>query len=498
MALWGRLRGSARPTVPVAETGFGAAAYARLAARMEQALALSRTRGSAVAAAVTVPLAAGIDPLTHVAVARRSDEPWSSFSQPARDAYALATLGAAATVTAAGAGRFSAIAADCAGVLEAALLDDLFDDPHAPSGAGVIWVGGFAFLDDDPRADVWRESPAASFVLPTIALTRRQGADPQARLTVTVLIQPDSLVADELARIEAQIDALCLDDDLGAASFSPHDGRADVSSIQPPEHYERAVAEAAAAAADGDYEKIVLAREVCLRRDAPIDPVNAVRGLAESFPECTSFALGQGQTTLVGASPELLIRREGRRASTLALAGSMRRGADPETDAHLGEQLLASSKNRHEHEIVVRRIERTLGRFSAWVAAGRAPELVRFKNIQHLATPIRAQLTEPRPVIELAGALHPTPAVGGEPWDRVRGRIRELEGFDRGWYTGGVGWMDLFEDGEFHVALRSALLDGPQARLFAGCGIVADSEPAAELAETETKLQALLPVLSLS
>jgi isochorismate synthase EntC len=182
----------------------------------------------------------------------------------------------------------------------------------------------------------------------------------------------------------------------------------------------------------------------------------------------------------------------------MALAGSMRRGADPETDAHLGAQLMMSDKNRGEHAIVVERIERTLGRYSAWIAAGESPELVKFKNIQHLATPIRAQLTEPRPVIELAGHLHPTPAVGGEPWGEVRDRIKALEGFDRGWYTGGVGWTDLFEDGEFHVALRSALIEGPQARLFAGCGIVGDSDPAAELAETETKLQALLPVLSLS
>jgi salicylate biosynthesis isochorismate synthase/menaquinone-specific isochorismate synthase len=179
----------------------------------------------------------------------------------------------------------------------------------------------------------------------------------------------------------------------------------------------------------------------------------------------------------------------------MSLAGSMRRGEDDETDRHLGKQLLESEKDNQEHAIVTRRIERTLGRLSAWVAVGERPELIKMKNIQHLATPIRAQLTEPRPVIELAGLLHPTPAVGGEPWPQVAPAIKSLEGFDRGWYTGGVGWMDQLEDGEFHVALRSALLDGSQARLFAGAGIVADSDPAAELAETEVKLQALLPVL---
>lgn len=493
MAFWGRSRRAAGPSASP-ETGFGEHAYARLAERMEQAGKLARQRGRGVVAAVTVPVRGSIDPLAHVEAARGSGEPWSVFAQPAREDSALATLGVVAQATTEGESRFDDVAARCGSVLEAALLDDLFGDPDAPAGSGVIWVGGFAFLDATPPADIWRESPSLGMVLPRFAIARSASV---ARLTIAALIEPDSVTSDELASIESGVDALRLEDDLTSA-FTPRAGAATVSSVQPPEHFERAVAEAAAEIRGGAYEKIVLAREVTLRRERPIDPFSAARGLAESFPECTTFAIGHRETTLIGASPELLIRREGRRASTMALAGSMRRGADPETDAHLGAQLMMSDKNRTEHDIVVKRIERTLGRYSAWVSAGEAPELVKVKNIQHLATPIRAQLTEPRPVIELAGALHPTPAVGGEPWETMKGRIRALEGFDRGWYTGGVGWMDLFEDGEFHVALRSALIEGPQARLFAGCGIVGDSDPAAELAETETKLQALLPVLSAS
>lgn len=461
---------------------------------MEDALALARTRGRSVVVAVTVSVDGGIDPIAHVQAARRADERWSAFVQPARSDLVLATLGAAATVTAAGAERFSDLGAGCGEVLEAAIVDDLFDDPEAPAGAGVVWVGGFAFLDDQPVADIWRSTPASELVLPSVALARADGA----RMTLAARISPDSVISDELAAVEDLVERLRLDQDLGPTSFQSREGEAVVSSVAPPQHFERAVAEASAQIAGGEYEKIVLAREVNLRRTDDIDAFNAVRGLQESFPECTTFALGQGSTTFIGASPELLIRREGRRASTMALAGSMRRGADPETDAHLGAQLMMSEKNREEHAIVVERIERTLGRHSAWIAAGESPELIKFKNIQHLATPIRAQLTEPRPTIELAGLLHPTPAVGGEPWGEVRDRIKALEGFDRGWYTGGVGWTDLFEDGEFHVALRSALIEGPQARLFAGCGIVGDSDPAAELAETETKLQALLPVLTKS
>jgi salicylate biosynthesis isochorismate synthase/menaquinone-specific isochorismate synthase len=131
-----------------------------------------------------------------------------------------------------------------------------------------------------------------------------------------------------------------------------------------------------------------------------------------------------------------------------------------------------------------------------WVTAAPEPVLVRVANIQHLGTPIRAQLASPVSAIELAGVLHPTPAVGGEPRAAAAALIPALEGFDRGWYAGAVGWTDTAGDGEFCVALRCALLRGPIARLYAGCGIVADSQPASELAETEVKLGALLPLLA--
>jgi isochorismate synthase len=202
------------------------------------------------------------------------------------------------------------------------------------------------------------------------------------------------------------------------------------------------------------------------------------------------------RAAFLGASPELLVRRSGAGAATVALAGSTRRSADPAVDDHLGEQLMRSAKDRREHQIVVRRIERTLRGRSVWVEAAPEPGLVKVANIQHLATPIRAQLSESRSAIELAGLLHPTPAVGGEPRDGALDAIAELEQLDRGWYAGPVGWMDAAEDGEFCVAIRSALLRDRTGHLFAGNGIVIDSEPEAELAETEVKLGALLPLLS--
>jgi salicylate biosynthesis isochorismate synthase/menaquinone-specific isochorismate synthase len=158
--------------------------------------------------------------------------------------------------------------------------------------------------------------------------------------------------------------------------------------------------------------------------------------------------------------------------------------------------LLHSSKDREEQAIVTRRIERTLEPVSLWVASADEPVLVRVQNVQHLATPIRAQLAEPLAAVELAGLLHPTPAVGGEPREVALPLIPALEGLDRGWYAGAVGWTDLSEDGEFCVALRCALLRERVARLYSGNGIVRDSVPAEELAETEVKLEALLPLLA--
>ncbi len=501
MIRWRRTRrvsgsDASSPAEP-AELGFGSEAYARLAKNIDAALTKARDRGRGVVAAITVPLRAGIDPLEHISTAREDDEPWTTFIQPARNDLSIATLGAAAVVEASGEGRFADLARNCGEMLEAAEVDDLFDDRDAPPGSGVIWCGGFAFNDDEPWGDAWHETRAAQFVLPRAAISRSGGDQPAARLTVAIYVQPDDQTNALLDSTERLVERLKLEADLAGhhAQPLPSADNATTASSAAPEHYENAVLRATELINSGTVEKIVLAREVTLRREQPIDVVSAVRGLRERFPECTTFAVGKDDRAFIGASPELLIRREGRRASTMALAGSMRRGEDNATDRHLGEQLLASDKDNLEHAIVVRRIERTLGRISAWIAAGERPELVKVKNIQHLATPIRAQLTEPRPVIELAGLLHPTPAVGGEPWPEVSKTIKTLEGFDRGWYTGGVGWMDLHEDGEFHVVLRSALINGNQARLFVGAGIVGDSDPSDELAETETKLQALLPVL---
>ncbi len=270
-----------------------------------------------------------------------------------------------------------------------------------------------------------------------------------------------------------------------------------VAGAAAPSHYEDAVRRAVERIRAGQMSKVVLAREVRVQTGREIDPAPVLDALRGGFPDCYCYCVGGAGGTFVGASPELLVRRDGARAQTVALAGTTRRSADPAVDDHLGEQLRQSPKNRNEQAIVERRIQRTLAPVSVWVAAADEPVLIKVLNVQHLATPIRAQLSDPVPAVELAGRLHPTPAVGRRARARVaEPMIPELEGLDRGWYAGAVGWTDLSEDGEFCVALRCALLRGDVAHLYAGCGIVADSVPADELAETEFKLQALLPLLA--
>jgi salicylate biosynthesis isochorismate synthase/menaquinone-specific isochorismate synthase len=273
-------------------------------------------------------------------------------------------------------------------------------------------------------------------------------------------------------------------------------GTTQIRGVREPGEFERIVAAAVERIRDGGIAKVVLAREVIAEAPAAHDAAALFGALRELFPECFCFCRGTPEGAFIGASPELLVRRSGASAQTVALAGSTRRSSDPAVDAHLGEQLLRSEKDRREQEIVARRIVRKLEPHSVWVERARDPEVIRIANIQHLATPIVAQLTEPRSAIEMAGLLHPTPAVGGEPWPAAEPVIAELEEMDRGWYAGAIGWMDATEDGEFCVGLRSALLRDRQAHLYAGVGVVEGSDPAAELAETEIKLGALLPLLT--
>ena len=469
----------------------------RLGALLERAVREARRAGRQALASFTCTLSGEAEPSAVACASRRPGEPWFCIEQPWRAKTAIAGLGEAAGMRAQGEGRFAELAerwralaarahVDASGALRAA---------GAESHACPLAVGGFAFAPEGGRAPHWVGFEPGSLIVPEVLLARSPAAErASVELTLTASAFPDDTAEGLLARLLGRLGELRLAP-LPLLDPAPW-GPAVVSSAMPPEHYESAVARAVERIREGELEKVVLAREVQVHAPRPHDPAAIVGVLREEFPSCFVFCVGRGDATLVAASPELLVRREGHRVSTLALAGSTRRSADPAVDAHLGEQLLRDPSHREEHAIVARRIERMLRPHAVWVAAAGEPELVKIANIQHLATPIRAQLAAPVDVLELAGLMHPTPAVGGEPFARARPLIPALEGLDRGWYAGPVGWTDATGDGEFCVALRCALLRGGVARCYAGNGIVRGSEPAAELAETEIKLAALLPLLA--
>jgi len=458
-----------------------------LLGRFERGIRRARAGEGEVLVGLTRAVAAGVDPSAVVNASRRPGEPWFCFEQPDRDEAALASLGELRRIEPGGPGRFDRAAAQWRRLVGSAICDPA----DGPAGAGLVATGGFAFAPDGGSAPHWAGFDAGALTIPEVSLARR-GED--VRLTVAGLATPDDDPHDLVARAERRLAEL-REAPLPLLDPSPS-GRWRIASSAPPDHYEAAVARAVERIEAGDFEKIVLAREVSVHAPADHDVAAVFGVLRAAFTSCYVFCAGIGDAAFVAASPELLVRREGLRASTVALAGSTRRSADPGVDAHLGEQLLRSDKDREEQAIVTRRIAHALRPHSVWVTAPEEPTIIRVANIQHLATPIRAQLRQPVSAIELAGLLHPTPAVGGEPHAAATPRIPAFEGLDRGWYAGPVGWTDANEDGEFCVALRCALVTGRVARLYAGVGVVRESDPAAELAETEVKLGALLPVLS--
>lgn len=463
-----------------------AGARRRLQARLATAEHRARAADRPVIVSVTSPTSQASDPSALVAASRRPDEPWFCFEQPDRDRAAVAALGRVLALEADGPDRFTRIAERWRTIAR----DALADETDGPGGTGLTAVGGFAFAPGGGGSPAWSGFAPGSLIVPEVSLARR---GERVWITVNAALGPGDAADAALERIdrrlaELRVAPLPLLDPVPVGTY-------EVVSPMPPAHYEEAVARAVQRIAAHEFEKVVLAREVEVHAPVAHDPAAVLGLLREAFPTSFTYAVGRGEATFIGATPELLIRREGQRASTVALAGSTRRSADPAVDDHLGEQLLRSDKDREENAIVARRIARTLRPHAVWVAAAPEPVVVKVANIQHLAAPIRAQLASPIDAVELVGRLHPTPAVGAEPAAALS-VIPALEGFDRGWYAGPVGWTDASGDGEFCVALRGALLRGSVGRCFAGCGIVRDSVPAAELAETEVKLQVMLPVLA--
>jgi menaquinone-specific isochorismate synthase len=260
----------------------------------------------------------------------------------------------------------------------------------------------------------------------------------------------------------------------------------------PHERWEGAVTEAVERIRAGSVTKVVLAREVEVEANRPIVVPTVLRRLRSLYPSCTTFLVDG----FLGASPELLVSRWGTSVRSRPLGGTRPHSGDPAVDAEQAAHLLASDKDRREHSVIVEAVAAALRPVCTDLDVPDTPAIVQLRNVLHLGTPIEGRLQEPpATVLELARLLHPTPAVGGFPRAEALAVIAELEQSDRGRYAGPVGWVDRHGDGELVLGIRSAAVDGARATMWAGVGVVEGSDTAAELAETQYKLQALLAAI---
>ncbi|WP_219470057.1 isochorismate synthase [Nonomuraea rhizosphaerae] len=366
-----------------------------------------------------------------------------------RHGEGLVGWGEAARVSVpAGPGRFAWARRWLNALFGDAHIDDAVDVP----GTGPVAFGTFTFDEN---------SPGSVLVVPQAVLAKRDG---RAWLTT---------IGD--ARLEPVTPVR----DPGRISY----GDGSLSALE----WEGVVAQAAKRIREGELEKVVLARDLLATAERPIDVRLLLGRLAHRYPECYTFSVAG----LVGATPELLIRRTGQEIESLVLAGTTPRGAGPADDFARGQALFASAKDRQEHECAIASVRQALGPLCSSLRTPDEPELLVLPNVQHLASHVTGRLADGASVLDVVAAMHPTAAVGGTPTGTAIKVIRELEGMDRAGYAGPVGWIDAHGDGEWGIALRSGIVRGRRARLFAGGGIMGDSDPGSELAEAQAKFRVM-------
>jgi len=463
--------------VTVAETATGAGIGVNLKAALEPLLARATDRATDTLLSVSRPVAE-VDPIALHWAARALGA--SLWMQPSED-VALVGIGEAWGARPGGSSRFASVSQAWSTLLSTALVDAV----GAPRGGGPLLLGGFSFSDEPVPSEIWKGFEPACLVLPGLLYA----ATPEGSwLTASMVLEPGldgALVAASLEGTWRHLSAL------GAAPATDLKMLQVMSERPEAPAWRASVARLAGAVGRGRLDKAVLSRQVSMEAASEIEVTGVMSRLAASAPESTLFAFSRDPRTFVGATPERLVSLQGRELRTVAMAGSTRRAADVDADARLAKELLGSDKEREEHEVVVAMLRESLAPVVEELHVGARPEVVRLRHVQHLVTPLSGRLRADADVLTLVERLHPTPAVGGMPRDLALELIDEEEPHERGWYAGPLGWIDRHGDGEFVVALRSGVVHGREATLFAGCGIVADSDPDREWDESSAKLLAL-------
>jgi menaquinone-specific isochorismate synthase len=451
---------------------------------------LDQARAAAIRAgrAKLVSISLAVDALDPLAVLESIFEPGEPHFYAERPDIGSAIAGAETAVAfeTHGRDRFAAVQRWIDDTLEHTIA---VGDVNAPFG-GPHFFTSFAFNDDVEAGEPF---PAARVFVPRWQVAR---AGSITTAVANLAVAPDADLAALTERVW-RAHAKFVNFEYGEkAPAETHGAVLPVFRSTEAGDYRAAVAQAVVRIGAGEFEKIVLARAQDLTADQPLHPLRVLNGLRQRFPECYAFSMANGRgQSFIGASPERLVRVSKGVLETEALAGSIRRGAGASEDAALATTLLRSEKDRREHELVVAAISGRLAQLGLKPEFEAQPGLRRLANVQHLHTPVRAALPENVRLLAALAALHPTPAVGGAPLAAAVAGIRGLEGFPRGLYAGALGWVNARGGGEFFVGLRSALVDGATARVYAGAGIVAGSMPEKEFAETELKFKAMLEAL---
>lgn len=366
-------------------------------------------------------------------------------------------------------------ASDVAGLLGAVSCDDEILQP----ASGVVALGAWPF---DPGAP-------GGLVVPEVTVARSPGGT----RWVTTVLPGTATNADHDQVVAGLLDDLARNEGRSLAGFATNEplvpGSFELVSRPDPGAWCDAVGAVGSRLAAGAADKVVMAREVHVTADAAIPVAGVAARLRRAYPDCLRFSVGG----FVGASPELLVARVGDLVHCHPMAGTAPRSGDPAADTRLAAALLASEKNQVEHRLTIDSVYDALIGYCSYLDAEAEPSVVAMANVQHLGTRVEGRLSSPAAsVVELVCTLHPTPAVCGRPRDTALALIGEFEGLERGPYAGPVGWVDAAGNGAWAVGIRGALIDGATARVLAGVGVVATSDPVAELAETRAKLQAML------
>ncbi|MDO8473051.1 MAG: isochorismate synthase [Dehalococcoidia bacterium] len=451
---------------------------------LKSILIRGRERAQALKMPILVSLAQPVSctasPLSLFAARGRSVLHRAFWGRPAQDFW-LVAHGRAAELSCEGDNPYDEVIQEHQALIRNAVIQS-----PGIRGVGPLFLGGFRFDPRTVRDIIWRSFPDTLMVLPRFLFTKSKG---DTWLTINTLVFPET---------NANVEADALIDEMGSLQeCSPDETRQPTTTNVTEtsrEEWAARVQVGQKAIENGLLTKVVLARQKVLCAEGQFSIERALGQMCRLYPECSIFAIVNNDASFIGATPESLARVEGSRLSVTCLAGSSARGSNPEEDRILETLLLASAKERREHATVVGMLASALKDVCYELHWDETPQVSKLKNVQHLLTPFSGNIHPGYGILDIVKKLHPTPAVAGAPTEQALELILRMEG-DRGWYAAPVGWMDHTSSGEFAVAIRSALLRGDKAFLYAGAGIVEGSDPEQEFIETELKFQPMLTAL---